>query len=520
MTRLKINSPHILMPGAYKMMPSFAQLHQQVYWVFLGTFFICPIDYTQIFYQLSLQSLNKFLTMKKITWEVNIWIDIFQSYNIFHWYEANHDDRLISNIPLEVIGSLESSNTLEDELNAMKQMVTKYRFSHNWQACYDLAHQVLQKEKNNPFSGVYEDLSIVCYYMNKKEEGRIAIEKILAHTNNGIKTQALQNLEFYIQPLKMKSIKDITLQNLNWPERIIDLNNTFSSTPCLVQQGDHYLCNIRVVNYRIMNNGAYDIKDPEGKLRTRNILLKLDKALNVIEQKELDTNLKCLQPRYPGNILGLEDMRMLQNNENTYFFATCCETLPYVCPRIVFGCFKDHKFEFIKKIDISEKPGNTPEKNWLPFNLSENELQFIYSYDPLHIYKISLDGFQIKLVKRTQHPLLHDYDVRGSASPIPFEYRGEKGWLFTIHQVSHNHPRKYYHRFLWYNNDFEKRYQGPLFYFEKIGIEYNLSICPSLTNQEEYLLTYSINDGCSKICIVDKQTIVEHLNFTDTQLLK
>lgn len=91
-----VNVNKILIPGCYIRHISFDDLCRNVWWIFLGTFFICPRDQVDIFYMRSLESLGKFIINKSITWEVNIWANIMYEYpNLFQWYQSGHDDGLV-----------------------------------------------------------------------------------------------------------------------------------------------------------------------------------------------------------------------------------------------------------------------------------------------------------------------------------------------------------------------------------------------------------------------------------------
>jgi hypothetical protein len=72
-----------------------------VYWRFCGGFFIISRKDIQPFYDQSRHVLNDFCTMPqyKLTWEVNIWTIVEHSHqHNIQWYQAGHDDTIITNI--------------------------------------------------------------------------------------------------------------------------------------------------------------------------------------------------------------------------------------------------------------------------------------------------------------------------------------------------------------------------------------------------------------------------------------
>jgi hypothetical protein len=88
-----------LMPGCYKRQISFIDLCMNIWWVYSGTFFISNKKYVKKFYELSKETVEKFISAGYITWEVNIWVDIHsKDPKSINWYYGSHDDTLI-NIP-------------------------------------------------------------------------------------------------------------------------------------------------------------------------------------------------------------------------------------------------------------------------------------------------------------------------------------------------------------------------------------------------------------------------------------
>ena len=473
----------VLNPAPYISNPSFEELCERVWWNFCGGFFACHKNTVERFYELSVKSVKKFLTRGQISWEINIWKDIQNETDLFVPYSAIHTDSMIENIPLSF-----KNGGKEDR----KERVYSLLESKNFLECFHECQEILKIEKER-FSDIYQVLSICSYYINKLEEGRFYCEKVLfSKVSSGIKNLAISNLKFYIQPLKIE--EDI--------EFLTPLPSEFTlSSSSLLKTGDRYLLNIRAVNYRIRPNGSYLIHHPQNHLISKNYHLTLDKKFNKLDLCEF--RMDRLDPIYPSHIQGLEDLRLFGGK---YFFATCCETQPFFVPRIVFGSFEGSKILFLKHLEI---PGMEMkcEKNWLPF-IDKGRVCFIYSFNPLRIYDVDLSSFSVKLVLE-RNLEFNNYDFRGSAPPIPYK----NGWLMTIHQIEESIPRKYYHRLLWFDLNFEHQKFSSLFYFEKIGVEYNLSITESI-DKKELIFTYSINDSSSKICSTPMKDVDTYLEFS------
>lgn len=402
---------------------------------------------------------------------------------------------------------------------SLVEKATRLRTEGKHEKAYKTARKVLDKCKN-PESPVTYDLSVSCYYLGKKLEGRKAVEQVLAFPSfpEFMKRSSLTNFKFYAS----------SIDGMLFPIEEKLPEGYFPSSPSLIPFGNGYLCNLRAVNYKITSTGAYDIKDSDRVVRTLNYMLVMDENMHILESYEWSKNLEKLSPRFPSRVVGLEDVRLfkdLNSDENgrIYFFATCCECLSFFAPRIVFGCLdtSTRQILFVQHITIEGKT-LTCEKNWLPFVTEDNRIRFIYIFDPLTIYEINRETFETTKVdvpeKASNMVRFSDYGWRGSAPPILYN----DGWLCTIHQVEYANPRKYYHRFVWFNKTFTERKFGPLFYFERVGIEYNVSAClvPDRVKigENRVFLTYSVNDGSANFCSISNDILQEHLSYSSSLL--
>jgi hypothetical protein len=99
--------------------------------------------------------------------------------------------------------------------------------------------------------------------------------------------------------------------------------------------------------------------------------------------------------------------------------------------------------------------------------------------------------------------------IRGSTCETIDLETNEK-W-FICHFVSYENPRKYYHIFVSFDEDFHVlKYSAP-FKFENEAIEYCLSL---LIENEKIIINYSTWDKTTKIGIYDKKYIQNLLAYS------
>lgn len=334
-----------------------------------------------------------------------------------------------------------------------------------------------------------EKIVLSAFYDGKLEEGRRACEELILLNGVDWEThnRCLLNIQFYMSKLDLKKQIKLTPK---LPRCYV------ATTPSIVSDGNKFLINVRAVNY-FMENGGYFSRHNDGVIRTMNYLLKYDENLEKYgDEKTLsgigDATL------FPGNISGLEDVRLFTPND---FTCTSLEIIESHIPQICWGTFDE--FGNVSKLRHLVVPGEPKcEKNWLPF-VRNGEKYVLYSTSPFCIYKITEDG----LIKHFEGSIKDKNieDFRGSACPIPFTYEGVSGMLYTIHQVYHAKMRNYYHRFVWVDDSYSTLKFSDLFIFEHVGIEFNLNLAMT---QDGLALSYSVKDSTSYIGILDVDKIV------------
>jgi len=379
-----------------------------------------------------------------------------------------------------------------EEWEVWHALARNYRDRSKHQTSYDCSHRGLKLAPPDKEYLFYEELSIVTFYLNRKGEGYHASDKVtLSHAPWSTRNYTLNNQSYYMERLPFKKVI-----SMDYPLPLDYIGSSSSIIPC----GEGYRLNLRGVNYTVNDKGGYIIRDPENIVRTRNLILSLDKDLKVCGDGVELIDVSGIQ-RYPKNIQGIEDIRLFGTNE---FFCTYLEVNDSRTPQICY-CKYGENGEVTTIVPLMVGTTLKCEKNWLPF-VDNGEIKFIYSMQPFRIYKLNPVSGELELIKESTISQNNIGDFRGSASPIKYK----DGWLFTIHQVFHANPRKYFHRFIWMDSDFTTMKYSKVFFFEKPDIEFNLSICDS---EIGLLVTYSVRDNCSKIGILNHEILESWLQL-------
>jgi hypothetical protein len=263
------------------------------------------------------------------------------------------------------------------------------------------------------------------------------------------------------------------------------------SSPSLVKKEDHYICNMRAINYHYnKDDGNYTSRDSDGIVRTRNYMMELSNNFLLSNMWELQEAEDF--EIFPCHIMGMEDVRLFGHQ---YFLCTRLDTTLNHNPVVCFGIYKDKKVIHMNILG----DGTKTEKNWLPLYSNKDGLEMchiVYGFEPLIVYHLDLTKGDITKIYEQKISDSHLDTFRGSAVPIQYK----NGWLCTVHQVHYHQNRKYFHRFVWISNDYKVVKYSRNFYFHAFGVEFNLGIAH---HDDGLLVTYYINDANPQIGIVD-----------------
>lgn len=396
----------------------------------------------------------------------------------------------------ELVKKYESGTVNEFTWDIWHALAKHYRCSSKYAQSYDCAMQGLNSSPPENKEYLFnEELSVVCFYLKKMKEGYDACDKVTLspHASWTTRNFFLNTQAYYMEKLPLKRIVPI---DFYLPPHYV------SSSASLLPQEDGYLLNLRGVNYTVGPKGEYISNHGDNCIRTLNFLLTLDREFNVKKSTEL-IDVSGV-PKYPKNVLGLEDVRLITP---TQLQCTYLEVNDSRIPQICYCEYEQHTgmVTHIRPLMVGSEL--KCEKNWLPFIMND-EVHFVYTVSPLRVYRLDRVTGQLILALEHNTSPLGKYldDFRGSGGLIPYK----NGWLGTIHQVYHNDRRKYFHRLIWFNSTFTEFKYSKIFYFDSVDIEFTLSLCHS---DEGLLIPYSHTDSSSKIGILDYAILDEWLDL-------
>jgi hypothetical protein len=235
------------------------------------------------------------------------------------------------------------------------------------------------------------------------------------------------------------------------------------------------ILNTRYVNYTILDDGCYSIRDPNCFLRTRNILHSVSTDSVIVKEMKEE-----YYPDYPGaSVFGLEDIRLykLDDSANIRFICSNKNHVPDLKIRIMSGIY-DVDNGICRNMRVLQPPTDTYcEKNWIPLPSTEIDLgggeYFIYKWMPFEIGRLD-ENDQLHIVKSYEHNTPFWHGIRGSTCL----QETLDGYICLVHFSEEKMPRHYFHMLvLLEKGTFKPVKYSRFFYFHKKSIEFCIGFC-------------------------------------------
>jgi tetratricopeptide (TPR) repeat protein len=319
---------------------------------------------------------------------------------------------------------------------------------------------------------------------------------------NFIPQNVLRNYKFYtpilLGPRGAKEFKDSKKYVFN--DTFVNEVDTFtSSSPCIVYDKalDLYKMNIRYVNYTIQPNGTYTFIKNDGKIRTVNKLVYLDKNFKQTKTIFLKEDINN-ELRYQG----LEDLRLFKYKKDLYFTGVKDNGENKLC--ISHGILNEVKDNKLEDSILDSPYGRDCEKNWVLFTDFDNELKVIYEWYPFTVGKI--ESKDLSLDSKDFNVPGFFRQLRGSTNGWKYD---DELW-FLCHIVYHEEsPREYYHIMIILDSKTLKlKRHSKIFKFEGESIEYALGLVVKGNN---IIISYSIWDRTSNVVILEKDKVEKYM---------
>ncbi|HAX24416.1 MAG TPA: hypothetical protein DCX80_05200 [Chloroflexi bacterium] len=329
--------------------------------------------------------------------------------------------------------------------------------------------------------GPTEEISISAYYTGEHDRGAAACDALLRSRNvpSHTQDQAASNLTYYTRPIASADARRTEI-----PYQISAPNYApANSSICRTDEG--YVVLNRLVNYHQHGATVYISRDPDGKYRTRNAWLTLDRQLSTASAAVVDDSIvdeRVTVPQADAFVVGIEDIRLIQWRGEWWFSGGSSQFDPYHLPRVVIGRI-DPNGPRIDHLVPLEFAGRQPvEKNWVPF-IHDGRLLLLYSSDPTLVLEPDPENGQCRVVH--QAPATVDLSLfRGSSQLIPVGGR----YLYTIHEVAIvGGHRVYLHRFVEMDSSFVITRVSRAFNLTQVGVEYTCGMCLSHDEQSVIL---------------------------------
>jgi tetratricopeptide (TPR) repeat protein len=431
-------------------------------------------------------------------WVQEVW---YSHYRIGHAYKR------MGKIQDAIYSWLEAYNYFQDRIENLYEIIYHYRDIGKCKLAltfYNLAKTILDKNlKWNEYLFLRNDIytykldyeySIFSCYNGEKNINPQVVTIFNNSNDNSILNNTLSNMKFYkdiLNPIK-KIPMGFSLNHLIG-ETYVHFN---SSSSCIIpnKNEDGYLFNVRLVNYKIDNQGYYH--DCDKHIITINKYFELNKDFKIMKEKMIDIIYE--DRRY----IGIEDVRIFNhcNGEDSslLFIGTGYHKNNKI--GVVTGKYNPmDEDNILKPLEITPSFSVSDcEKNWVYVNMS-GELNIVYKWHPLNLAKIDESSGTLNLIKTIEMPKIFNH-VRGSTNG--FNYKNEI-W-FVGHIVSYEQPRHYYHIFSVFDENMKLlRYSAP-FKFDKECIEYCLGL---IVEDDRVICSYSSWDRTTNLALYEKKYI-------------
>jgi glycosyltransferase involved in cell wall biosynthesis len=278
-------------------------------------------------------------------------------------------------------------------------------------------------------------------------------------------------------------------------------------SPSITRHGRRIMIAERTVNYWIEEERLYCTADG-APIHSRTFLLELDR------ETMADSPLGeiTLPGDFPSavyhSVVGFEDTRLVSQGGELWTLSAVREQNEMGLAEQWLGRLGAN-LEMQQPHPIRLEGEPRYEKNWIPL-IDRDTLKFIYLCDPTRL--INKDGAAIKETM----PAIACEHFSGGSQAIQFM----AGWLAVVHShVQHGIYRRYHHRFVWFDSEFNlERWSRPFTfpvtnYSEVLhGYQFAIGLCWH-PDENRLLLSYQIDESQSWVGVFNHDDVRQFLNL-------
>lgn len=303
--------------------------------------------------------------------------------------------------------------------------------------------------------------------------------------------------------------------------------------PCntaITKYNEDYIVNIRYVNYWIKflpdNSVEYfgNYKNHQKVFISANKYIKLNSFFEILESKFMEVDFNEIETKIKERhqnaslhdkdvVVGVEDVRLYKYGKTMVKYIGSkkysSDKMFVVSGEYNYTDLDNFSYidkKYISNVNDSKPQYSTCEKNWVFVEL-DGELNVVYKWYPLQICYLDYDSNCVTLKKEIKMPIFFQR-MRGSTCGSIFE---DQIWFITHFVDWEIHPkRKYYHVFVIFDLKMKLLNYSQPFTFENSPIEFCTGL---IVDKDNFLMTYSIFDNCSKLSVYNKKTTVDSLKW-------
>lgn len=272
-----------------------------------------------------------------------------------------------------------------------------------------------------------------------------------------------------------------------------------SFNPSVAADGDGFALILRTANYRIQQG----VLHRDGTLRNVNYLLGLDGGLAVTSIAPIEDRADG-PPRFPSQIQGYEDCRLIRVGDDWFASATVCDLDPDERRRMALLRLDDAAITEVLPLDGPDPERH--EKNWMPF-VAGGTLHFVYACGPTVVLRCDTVTGAVEEVARAEAPE-GAAALRGGSQGVEVE----DGWLFVVHEVDRAERKpRYLHRFVRLDRAFRLAAVSAPFTFTSDRVEF----CAGMARRgDDLVLSFGISDAAAGLALVPLDGVQSMLQAT------